>query len=152
MKRDRRGGRRGGDHLFGVRRKILLTVLAMGVTAGAAMGMVWLNVQATSTWLRYENARRTNEKLVSDLNANRLKLLGKIRLADLDPSARERLGMTDPSVDDMHLVRFHPSLDNETPATAGLIDRIVPPVSAASDWTVSGPRRAGTRSGLQGRR
>ncbi len=149
MKRDRRGGRRGGDHLFGVRRTVLGAVLGMSLVAVGAMGMVWLNVQFTSTWLRYERARHDNENLLSDLNSNRLKLLNKVRLSDLDPSARERLGMMEPSVADMHLVRFHPALEQNAEVAAGLIDRIAPPVSAATDWTVSGSRRGAQ---VEGRR
>lgn len=149
MKRGRRGGNRGGDYLFGMRRRVLGTVVVMMFTAGAAMGMVWLNIQSTSTMLRFERARQDNENLRSDLNSNRLKLLNKIRLSDLDPAARERLGMKETSVSDMLLVRFHPSLEGDAVPMAGLIDHIAPQASASTDWTVSGSRRG---SRVEGRR
>lgn len=100
---------------------------------GVALSMVWQNVQYTRASLRLESARRRHEALLSDLNAEHMKVSREITLSQLAPKAKEKLGLVDSSTEDMRLVAFAPEVDRSLPPEPGLLDRIVPPALAREE-------------------
>jgi hypothetical protein len=143
--RDHRRRKTGQKHR--ARLGFLWTASLLVFSSAAGMGMVWLNSQNTSTWLEYDEARKRNEILRADLSGERLKLLNKIRLADLNPRAKERLGMSHPSVDDIRLVHLDPSLDNSGTREPGIMERIVPAAQAQENRLIHGLSRERTVAG-----
>jgi hypothetical protein len=119
--RGRRYGRRPGKHTT-LRWSVAFLLLLPTV----AMSMVWLNVQYTRAFLGYEDARRRNATLLSDLSSYRLKVQQQATLGQLDPRARQELGLSDTRAQDMRLVAFDPALDRALPGEPGLLDQFVP--------------------------
>jgi hypothetical protein len=121
------GGRRRAP---GVKRRFSLWPPAvLSLLAGIAMVLVWQHVQFTRVSLRHGLEKERERKLVSDLGAYRLRMEQRATLSELDPAARERLGLTDIHPDDMRLVAFDEK-GLGAPGGPGLIDQIVPPAVA----------------------
>jgi hypothetical protein len=92
-----------------------------------AMTMVWQNVRFTRASLKFEEARRRHDTLLSDLNSEHLKVSREVTLR---PRARQRLGLIESSTEDMRLVAFDPDVDRALSGESGLLDRLVPAASA----------------------
>src|SRR5512140_3030987 len=105
--------------------KVILPVSLVFFFCGVALSMVWQNVQYTRASLKLESARRKHEALLSDLNAEHMKVSREVTLSQLAPRAKERLGLVDSSTEDMGLVAFAPEVARSTPEP-GILDRIVP--------------------------
>ncbi len=110
--------------------KVVLPVGVVFFLSGVALSMVWQNVQYTRASLKLEKARRQHEALLSDLNAEHMKVSREITLSQLVPKAKERLGLVDSSTEDMRLVAFAPEIDRSLAPEPGLLDRIVPAARA----------------------
>lgn len=125
-RRDRIGRRAG------MRRGMVWPISLVLFLSAVALTMVSQNVQYTRAWLRFEEARRQNDALESDFNAQHMKVNREANLSQLAPRARQRLGLVDSPTADMRLVAFDP--DPVAPsAEPGLLDRIVPAAVARED-------------------
>lgn len=131
------GRRRAADGWLWATASIL--VLATG-----AVAVVWEQVMFNSTLLQFEAAHREQEKLLSDVNARRLKLQRTATRSTLLPRAAE-LGLVDSNPEDILLVDLGP----DGPASGpGLLDGLVPEAMAAE----AGSRTRATRGIVGGSR
>lgn len=114
------------------------------VLAGSAVGVIWEQVMFNSALLRYEGASREQERLLSDVNAQYLKLQRTAVRSTLLPRAAE-LGLIDSKVEDMLLVDLGPDQPARGP---GLLDGLVPEAMASE----TGPRSRTARGVAGGSR
>lgn len=118
----------------GMRRGVVWPISLVLFLSAVALTMVSQNVQYTRAWLRFEDARRQQDMLKSDLNGLHMKVSREATLSQLVPRARQRLGLVDSPTTDMRLVAFDP--DPVPPsAEPGFLDRIVPAAVAREDGT-----------------
>jgi hypothetical protein len=145
---------RGGRRRPGFLRDRLSFLQTLGlVTFLALLGMatVWQNVRFMGARLAYDGARRANETLTSDLASLRLKAERLATLSQLKPRARERLGLEDPSTEDLRLVALGPAPVGPGRGGPTVLDRIVPAALATEPGGEFGsnPDRSGASSSIQ---
>lgn len=95
-RRERETGRKSSIAMLGF--------ILLGATV--AMTAVWQNVHSTQVRLQYDAARREHVQLASDIEVLRIKLQGRAPVTELEPVARELLGLVDPGADAVKLVRL----------------------------------------------
>jgi hypothetical protein len=116
-----------------MRRGVVWPISLVLFLSAVALTMVSQNVHYTRAWLKFEDARRHNESLGSDLNAQHMKVHREATLSQLVPRARQRLGLVDSPTTDMRLVAFNDPDPVAPSSEPGFLDRIVPAAVARED-------------------
>lgn len=122
-----RGGRRRRSARPAGKRASVTTLGFISTMAVVALGLVWQGVHYTGAKLELDKARKEERRLLCDIDALRIKLQGAASVTELEPVARERLGLVDPPAGDFHLVTF----PDAGPAP-NLIDQVLPNAFAGS--------------------
>lgn len=114
-------------------------VTTLVVLSASAMSVVWQKVRYEGVGLRYADLSAENDRLSSDLEAEKFEFQKRARRATLLPRANE-LGLVDIHTDDIILVSFPDGDDRPgNPLLGGLVGEAL-----ASDQAPAGSRPGST--------